>query len=84
MKIRIRQNSIRGRDPDAAPAPSLQWLRDRVAFVDEHRRAGHSTYIHCYAGISRSGMVVVAYLMYKNKWTRDEALAYVREQPQVP
>jgi hypothetical protein len=63
---------------DAAPAPDLAWLRRMVEFVDEQRRDGKTVYVHCAAGISRSGMVVVAYLMFKNKWTRDEALAFVR------
>jgi hypothetical protein len=66
--------------PDAAPAPSLDWLRQRVAFVDEQRQAGKVVYVHCAAGVSRAGMVVTAYEMYKNHWTRDEALAFVRRQ----
>ena len=64
--------------PDAEPAPSLDWLREQVEFVDAQRRAGLPTYIHCRAGISRGGMVTVAYEMAKNGWTRDEALAFVR------
>src|SRR6266511_1064271 len=48
--------------PDAAPAPSLDWLRDQVEFVHAQRRAGRTTYVHCSAGRSRSGMVVTAYL----------------------
>ncbi len=63
---------------DATPAPDLDWLRRMVEFVDEQRRAGRPVYVHCHQGISRSGMVVVAYLMAKHGWTRYEALAYVR------
>jgi hypothetical protein len=70
--------------PDCAPAPRLAWLRRMVEFVDAKKREGLTTYVHCRAGVSRSGMVVVAYLMYKNHWTRDQALAFVREKrPQV-
>jgi hypothetical protein len=70
--------------PDREPAPSLRWLWDRVMFIDDQQRAGLRTYVHCRAGISRSGMVVVAYLMYRNKWTRDDALADVRtKRPDV-
>jgi hypothetical protein len=63
---------------DAAPAPSVAWLRERVEWIDAQRQAGHRVFVHCHAGNSRSGMVVVAYLMYKNRWARDEALAFVR------
>jgi hypothetical protein len=63
---------------DAAPAPGLDWLRRMVAYVEEHRQAGRKVYVHCRNGVSRSGLVVVAYEMHKNRWTRDEALAFVR------
>jgi hypothetical protein len=63
---------------DAAPAPTLDWLRDQVDFVEEQRRAGRTAYVHCLNGVSRSGMVVVAYLMQSKGWSRDEALSYVR------
>jgi protein-tyrosine phosphatase len=66
--------------PDAAPAPSLDWLREQVDFVDKEIRAGHPVYIHCYAGISRSAMVTAAYLMVHNHWTRDEAMKYLRSK----
>ncbi len=69
---------------DAGPAPSLDWLAEQVAFIDQQRQAGRTTYVHCHAGVSRSVMVVAAYLMRKHDWTRDEALARLREKrPQV-
>jgi hypothetical protein len=69
--------------PDAAPAPTLAWLRKNVEFVDTQRRAGVPTYVHCYGGVSRAGMVTTAYYMFKNNWTRDEALAFVRSKRTV-
>jgi Dual specificity phosphatase, catalytic domain len=68
---------------DAAPAPSIEWLQRQVEFVDARRKAGDTVYVHCHAGISRSGMVVIAYEMYKNRWTRDEALKFVRSKRPV-
>jgi hypothetical protein len=65
---------------DGTPAPSTDWLRRMVEFVDTQRRARRTVYVHCYHGVSRSGMVVTAYVMYKNNWTRDEALEYVRSK----
>ena len=65
---------------DSEPAQSLDWLRRMADFLDEKQRAGVTTYVHCRNGVSRSGLVVVAYEMRKNHWTRDEALAFVRSK----
>jgi protein-tyrosine phosphatase len=69
--------------PDAAPAPSIDWLRRMVAFVNTQRRGGRTTYVHCAAGVSRAGLVIVAYMMFKNNWTRDQALEFVRSRRPV-
>jgi protein-tyrosine phosphatase len=69
--------------PDRPPAPSLDWLRRQVEFVAEQRRAGRQVYVHCRVGVSRSGMVVVAYLMAKHGWSYDEALRHVRARRSI-
>jgi hypothetical protein len=67
--------------PDnAASLPDPGWLRRMVVFIDENLQAGRTTYVHCRNGVSRSGMVVVAYEMFKHHWTRDEALEFVRSK----
>jgi len=68
---------------DGPPAPDLRWLRQQVEFIDTRRRAGDTVYVHCGVGVSRSGLVVVAYEMYKNGWTRDEALKFVRSRRSI-
>ncbi|MFO0969418.1 MAG: dual specificity protein phosphatase [Gemmataceae bacterium] len=65
---------------DAAPAPSLDWLRDRVAFIEAQRGADRTVYVHCLAGVSRGPMVTIAYLMRRHGWSRDKALAFVRDK----
>jgi hypothetical protein len=65
---------------DAKPAPSIDWLKKKVDWVESHHGAGKTTYVHCFAGRSRSGLVVTAYLMHKHGWSRDEAMANVREK----
>jgi hypothetical protein len=70
--------------PDAAPAPDLDWLRRMVYVIDEQQAAGCTTYVHCRNGVSRSGFVIVAYEMYKHRWTRDQALEFVRtKRPEI-
>ena len=69
---------------DGSRPQSVEWLERMVAFIDEQRRAGATTYVHCLAGMNRSSMVVAAYLMYEHTWTRDEAVAFIRsKRPQV-
>jgi hypothetical protein len=63
---------------DAAPAPTLDWLKEQVAFVAAQQTAGRCTYVHCDAGISRSALVTTAYLMARDHITRDQALDYIR------
>jgi Dual specificity phosphatase, catalytic domain len=65
---------------DAEPAPDIDWLRRMVKWMDQRRQSGMTTYVHCRNGVSRSGMVVTAYVMFKHKWTRDAALAFVQQQ----
>jgi hypothetical protein len=65
---------------DSPPAPSLDWLRDAVKWVETQRKAGRTTFIHCQAGVSRAAMVTAAYLMHDRGWGRDRALKYIREK----
>ena len=37
-------------------------------------------FVHCRNGVSRGGLVVVAYLMARHGWSRDEALTFVRSR----
>lgn len=66
--------------PDAEPVPALDWLRAQVAFIESERAAGKTVFVHCRNGVSRSGMVVVAYYMARNGWSRDETMEFVRSR----
>jgi len=64
--------------------PDLAWLRRLVEFIAAQRRAGATVYVHCLAGMNRSGTVAVAYLMQEHGWTRDRALAFAQaKRPQI-
>jgi protein-tyrosine phosphatase len=69
---------------DGHKSPGVDWLRKVVGFVDAQRKEGKTTYIHCNAGVSRSGLVITAYIMHEHHWGRDRALAFVRsKRPQI-
>lgn len=65
---------------DAEPVPSLDWLRTQVGFIASEREAGRTVFVHCMNGISRSGMVLAAYLMQRENWSRDKALEFLRSR----
>lgn len=66
--------------PDAAPAPSLDWLNTQVAFITAQRAANHTVYVHCNAGKSRSALVLTAYLMQQRHLSKADALALLQSK----
>jgi hypothetical protein len=68
---------------DGEPAPGLEWLRDQVGFIGAQRESGRAVFVHCRNGVSRSGMVVTAYLMARHGWSRDDALTFVRSRREM-
>lgn len=66
--------------PDAEPAPSLEWLRKQVKFIDDQRNKNRKVFIHCQHGVSRSGMMIIAWLMARNHWRRAEAEAFAKSK----
>jgi hypothetical protein len=65
---------------DGEPVPNLDWLRQQVAFIESERVGGKGVFVHCRNGVSRSGMVLTAYLMRRENWSRDQALQFLRSR----
>jgi hypothetical protein len=64
--------------------PTLETLKRIVGFIDEQRREGRPTYVHCMVGVNRSATAVTAYLMQAHNLSRDAALTFVRRRrPEV-
>ncbi|KPI88304.1 putative phopshatase [Leptomonas seymouri] len=54
-------------------------FKEAFAFIDEARSNKKGVLIHCFAGLSRSVTIAVAYLMHLKGMTRDAALEMVRK-----
>jgi hypothetical protein len=69
---------------EGGPDPDVAWVRRVTDFIAAQRATGRTTYVHCLAGMNRSGMVVTAYLMRAHGWGRDEALTFLRsKRPEI-
>jgi len=51
-----------------------------VKMMDTYLSCGKQVLVNCFAGISRSATIVIAYLMYKNKWGLEDAVSFVRSK----
>ena len=51
-----------------------------MTFFEDCMKVNGRVLVHCAAGVSRSGCIVCAYLMWKNKWSFDETWKYVKSK----
>ena len=65
------------RKDDSPVADLLSHFEDIVEFIHNARSTGHSTFVHCHAGISRSSTCVAAYLMAHLNLSLQDALAHL-------
>lgn len=65
---------------DIFESPSQEKLRRGVNFVQSFENTGHSVYVHCKAGRTRSATLVGCYLMAKHKWSPEEAITFIRSK----
>ncbi len=60
-------------------APTAEQMTEVLDVIDRERSAGGSVYVHCYAGVGRTGTVVGCWLV-RHGWTPGAALALIRER----
>lgn len=56
----------------------LQHFQQAISFIKSNKSG--STLIHCRAGISRSSTIVMAFLMYSNNWSLNQAFTFVKDK----
>lgn len=54
------------------------YFQESIAFLKEALHSGGGVLVHCYAGVSRSATIIIAYLMQEQKMTFLDAMNYVR------
>ena len=54
----------------------FKHFRFSIEFIEESKKI----YIHCFAGMSRSATIVIAYLMWKNHLKFNDAFNFVKEK----
>jgi protein-tyrosine phosphatase len=53
---------------------------DAIDFIANARKQGGKLYVHCVQGISRSATIILAYNIFTEKITYQEAYAYLKEK----
>lgn len=67
---------------DVADSAQCELFRDIprcISFIEDASRSGGVTAVYCVKGLSRSVAVVCGYLMWKHRWTWEDALAFVQQ-----
>ncbi|XP_055329575.1 dual specificity protein phosphatase 16-like [Paramacrobiotus metropolitanus] len=58
----------------------LGYFVQAFEFLDRVKNSNGRVLVHCMAGVSRSPTLAIAYVMYSQKMTYDEAYRYVKEK----
>lgn len=58
-------------------------IAQTTPFIDQQLKEGKNVLVHCVAGVSRTGAVLVAYFMWKFEMSYDDALAAIREHRMI-
>jgi protein-tyrosine phosphatase len=76
-KFRHRQLTIRDMD-----VPTVEQMKDILAYLEAELEEGQCVYVHCWGGIGRTGTVMGCYWV-ESGLTGEQALAKIAEHWQV-
>lgn len=65
---------------DRPPFPGIDYLDTAVRFLESNYERGWETYVHCNLGVSRSSMVVIAFIMKQQRLKVEKAWALYNEK----
>jgi len=65
--------------PDSVDQNISSCLPEALEFISEAIKKGEKTFVHCDAGASRSGSVVIAYIMGFYSLSYEDALVFARK-----
>ena len=68
----IKQNIIQL--DDSPQTNIIQYFKEAITFIDESDKV----FVHCFAGVSRSATLVIAYFMWKNRKSFQESFDMVK------
>ncbi|XP_062580889.1 dual specificity protein phosphatase 3-like [Saccostrea cucullata] len=68
---------------DTPRFPINQHFQSTADFIDEALKEKGTVYVHCQSGMSRSGSIVLAYLMIKKGMTVMDAVKHVRDKREI-
>lgn len=54
-----------------------------IQLIDSYICENKTVVVNCYAGISRSSTIVIAYLMAKNRWSLEESINFVKSRRSI-
>ena len=57
----------------------IQYFKDSIKFIEESDKV----FVHCFAGVSRSATLVIAYFMWKNKISYNESFELVKKNRRI-
>lgn len=60
-----------------------KYFNYAIENIDNELKQGHRVLVHCFAGISRSATIVIAYLMKTKKWPFLKAYEFVKAKRPV-
>ena len=64
---------------DSPETNIIQYFKDSIKFIEDSDKV----FVHCFAGVSRSATLVIAYFMWKNKKSYKETLEFVDKHRMV-